>query len=317
MDIAAVSSPIPQQTPTGISPGAGSRDPMVALCGPSPAMERLWTQIRTVAPYFRVILLEGETGCAAESVAEALHSLSPFRKGPLVTLTPAEAPRRLRNPRRLLQESAGGVLYLSEANQLSPEAQADLQRFLRLNRLHLVGIVAFSAGPLRSLVSAGTFSAELALSLGSFSLNVPALRQRPEDIALLAQSFLQEACADLGRPVPALSPGWIEAATGHAWSGNLTQLRAVMALAAEDGEDPLAAHDFDGALNRHTAIRDGNGESATVRMIALDQVVREHIRSVLIGCKGNKLRASEVLGISRSTLYRMLQSGPTALAIFN
>lgn len=314
MNILHITQPFPSvPTPSFVPVQSFPEDLLLQLRGPSEPMARLWSQIKVVAPHFRTLLLTGERGSGAETVARLLQTLSPHGKGRFLSFNVAQDPdgvaKRLRSPRRLLQGVAGGVLYLHEVDRLSPEAQADLLRFLRLNRHHLCALIAFSSRDLRSLVVADGFSDSLAEYLGSFSISLPALRERRGDIPLLAESCLREACLRLDQPVPQLSEGFLQEAMGLEWPGNLDQLRAVMELLAGSSTGaPLEAADLNAALVDWGQAPGVNEASTDVRLVKLDQVMQEHIRSVLIACKGNKLRASEILGISRSTLYRMLDS---------
>ena len=277
------------------------------LIGPSPAMGRLWAQLRLLAPHFRVALLTGEPGCAADAVAQALHDLSPFSGTPLVSIRAADADRRLRHPGALFGNAARGALFVTDIDCLSAAAQQMLLRFLRLRRHRRIAVVGFTSVDLRPLVSSGAFNTELFAHIGSLRIQLPALRERVQDIPLLTHQFLQIEAVRLGRPVPALDPAFLTAAAEYAWPGNLDQLRRAVAWLLESCDRPMLA-----PADLHTAIAavrvEPDGQETAVRMVPLDHVVQEHVRAVLVGCNGNKLRAAEVLGISRSTLYRMLEA---------
>ena len=277
------------------------------LIGPSPAMGRLWAQIRLLAPHFRLALLTGEPGCAADAVAQALHDLSSFSGTPLIRIRAAEADRRLRHPSTLFGSSTRGALFVTDIDRLSPAAQQMLLRFLKLRRNRRIAIVGFTSADLRPLVSSGAFNTELFAHLGSLRIQLPPLRERVQDIPLLAHQFLQAETARLGRPAPALDPQFLTAAADYTWPGNLDQLRGAIAWLIENCDRPmLTPADLHMAIS---AVRlEPEGPEAAVRMVPLDHVVQEHVRAVLVGCNGNKLRAAEVLGISRSTLYRMLEA---------
>jgi DNA-binding NtrC family response regulator len=160
---------------------------------------------------------------------------------------------------------------------------------------------------LRPLVSAGGFSAELAGVLEALRVAVPRLRERAEDIPHLMNYMAQRMAEESGGRTAELSSGFLEEAARFDWPGNLAQMRAAMRLLVERSADvPLQAGDLAEALEAMAAMQPAAPTGP--RLVKLEQVVQEHIRSVLIGCNGNKLRAAEVLGISRSTLYRMLES---------
>jgi DNA-binding NtrC family response regulator len=269
-------------------------------------MARLWSQIRLLAPHFRIALLMGEPGCGAEAVAEALHDLSPFAGGPLVRLRAVDAERQLRHPGSLLGNGRRSGLFLSDVDRLSLKAQESLLRLLKLRRHRRIAVVAFTSQDLRPLVSAGSFNGELFANLTSLRLQIPSLRERVQDVPLLTHQFLQAEVRRLNRALPRLDSTFVAALTEYTWPGNLEQMQATMAWLMEHRDDHLCAPDLHAAISE--ARVDAEQNDAPVRMVPLDDVVQEHVRAVLIGCNGNKLRAAEVLGISRSTLYRMLDA---------
>jgi DNA-binding NtrC family response regulator len=277
-----------------------------ALLGPSTAIARLWEQVRRVAPHFRTALLTGEPGTAAESAARALHGLSPAASQPLLVLASEEAEQQLRS-RSLLD----GTIYLSELDRLSSAAQSGLRHLLRQRGPQPVRVIAYSPSSLRTLVSASGFNPDLSASLGALRIALPALRERTEDIAFLAAHFLQQSAELRSVAPPALSPDLLEAARSHAWPGNLDQLRAALdwLIVERGGQSAFDATDLETALAAAAAAKPP--EPAPARLIRLDKVVNDHVRSVLAACHGNKLRAAEILGISRSTLYRMLDQTAT------
>jgi DNA-binding NtrC family response regulator len=280
------------------------------LIGPSPAMARLWSQIRLLAPHFRVALLSGEPGCGADAVAQALHDLSPFAGTPLIRIRSVDADRQLRHPGALFGTAPRGALFLTDVDRLSPSSQQVVIRLLKLRRHRRIAIVASTSVDLRPLVSAGTFDGELFANLASLRIHVPSLRERPEDIPLLTHQFLQAEAMRQGETIPSLDPALLAAINDYTWPGNLDQLKLAIAWMLEHCEDVLSPSDL------HAAIAEVRAETEStetpVRMVPLDHVVQEHVRAVLIGCNGNKLRAAEVLGISRSTLYRMLDAASVA-----
>jgi DNA-binding NtrC family response regulator len=290
------------------------------LAGSSVAATQLRSQIRRVAPHFRAALLTGEPGCGDEQVARALHGLSPAARQPFVVLGAVEAERRFARPAAGLAASpAEGMVYLPEASRMSRTAQAGL--LAQLQGAHawqhspaqggmgrgLLQVVAFTGTGLRPLVSAGGFSAELAGVLEALRVAVPRVRERGEDIPHLMRYMAQRTAEEMGGRTADLSSGFLEEAARFDWPGNLDQMRAAMRLLVKRSADvPLQAGDLAEALEELAAMQPA--APAGPRLVKLEQVVQEHIRSVLIGCNGNKLRAAEVLGISRSTLYRMLES---------
>ena len=139
---------------------------------------------------------------------------------------------------------------------------------------------------------------------------VESLRERAQDIPLLTHQFLQAEATRQARSVPSIDPALLAAIVDYTWPGNLDQLRSAIAWMLEHCEGALTAADLHAAIAEVRA--DTESAEIPVRMVSLDHVVQEHVRAVLIGCNGNKLRAAEVLGISRSTLYRMLDAASVA-----
>lgn len=292
------------------APAEPHRHDAQLLIGPSPAMSRLWSQLRVLAPHFRVALLTGEEGCGAEAVAEALHDLSSFAGTPLKYIRAAEAERQLRHPRTLFGNSPRGAIFLADVDRLSPVAQEMVLRLLKLRRHRRIAVVASTSVDLRSLVSAGTFNGELFSNLASLRLQIPSLRERLEDVPLLTHQLLQVESTRQGRQLPSTEPTFLAAVMDYTWPGNLEQLRSTIGWMVEHREGPLGPADVVAAISE--ARVEAAAAEAPVRMVPLDHVVQEHVRAVLIGCNGNKLRAAEVLGISRSTLYRMLDAASVA-----
>jgi len=298
--------------PAGVLASSSSepRPDAQRLIGPSPAMARLWSQLRLLAPHFRVALLLGEPGCGADAVAQALHDLSSFAGTPLVRIRAVDADRQLRHPGSLFGNAARGALFLTDIDRLSSSSQQVVLRLLRLRRHRRIAIVASTSVDIRPLVSAGSFNSELFVNLGSLRIHVPSLREREQDIPLLTHQFLQAEATRQGRAIPPLESGFLNAVNDYTWPGNLDQLRSAISWMLEHCEGALTPADL------HAAIAEVRAETEAaetpVRMVPLDHVVQEHVRAVLIGCNGNKLRAAEVLGISRSTLYRMLDAASVA-----
>jgi DNA-binding NtrC family response regulator len=288
-----------------------------ALQGNSPAALQLRSQLRRVGPYFRTALLTGETGCGQEDVAHALHQYSPVADRAFTMLTTAEAERRFTSNEAPAEDTpAEGLLYLPEVDRLTRDAQAGLLKLLRDRSAPR--IVAYARRGLRPLVSAGTFSPELAGTLGALRVALPTLRERAQDIPEFIRVYLRCAADTVhSRPVY-LAEGFPDAAMRYPWPGNFTQLRIAMGWLVENrAGSSLRPEDLRAAIEAIALTPPAEAPSEP-RLVPLDHVVQEHIRSVLVACNGNKLRAAEVLGISRSTLYRMLEmpldSGSFALA---
>ena len=277
------------------------------LNGRSAAIAKLWSQLQRVAPYFRTALLMGEPGTGAESAARALHDQSPFRDKPLKVLAAgaaeiyfAQGGVGMRNP--------NGAVFVEEVEKLSRAAQAGLLQLVRVRGSRSACVIAFARNDLRALVSAGSFSGELAAALGGLRIALPALRERREDIPALLAGIVSRTAAKLGRAEPLLGADFVEAACEFVWPGNLDQMAEMLAwLLSYRAESEFHREDFEAACEVYQP--ETVSVLKPVRMAKLEEMVQEHIRAVLLACEGNKLRAAEVLGISRSTLYRMLDAG--------
>ena len=297
---------LPAREPVTPYPDLLLPSPSFWLEGSSPAVTQLRSQIRRIAPYFRTALLVGEPGCGEQSAAHMLHHLSPLRQRPFVDLAAPGAAELFAEGHSEDAVASVGMFYISRPEQLSRSIQASLLRVLRRYRPQAPRIVAFTEQSLRQLVSDNRFSADLAECVGALRIVIPPLRDRPDDIPELLAHLLQGIAAQSGARLPELAPDLIAAAKNLPWRGNLIQLySAAEGLMERSTRLILHAPDLDAVLGAISpqVVQPNPG----VRMIRLDDVIQEHIRAVLSACNGNKLRTAEILGISRSTLYRMLE----------
>jgi DNA-binding NtrC family response regulator len=315
--------------------------PGPVLLGGSVAVRRLRSQIQRIAPHFRIALIRGEMGCGKEQIARAVHALSPAADGPFIathaaTLAESVAAGEEARPGRrsaagsLLESASGGTLYLRGAGELTFNLQTALLEFLRecdryrgmppLTRPTRIGssarrpaeirILVGSDRDLRTLAAIGQFREDLYAQVSAVEIFAPPLRQRVEDIPLIAEWLLRRMADATGQAAKELAEETGFRLQEHLWPNNLRELERVVCQAAA-----LA----DGALiePRHllSVVEPAYGKLArgpAVRPVRLHDVIQQHVLGVLTECGGNKLRAAEVLGISRSTLYRMLDSGPLA-----
>jgi len=277
-----------------------------ALLGPSPAIARVWSQIRRVAPHFRAAVITGEPGSGAEAAARSLHALSPVSQLPFAVIEAAEAESFL--TATSIHSVLEGLIFIPDADRLTPAAQRGLIRKLRIRGRHPLRVVVAAATELRASVSAGRFSAELAEILGTVRIALPPLRERSEDIPLLLTQLSQRVAERLGVATPVFAPSFQAAAVAFAWPGNLAQVEQLFTHLLSSGQATVLTSEHFAAATERTPEAPSLVPAPT-RMVRLEAIVQEHIRAVLIACHGNKLRAAEVLGISRSTLYRMLDGG--------
>jgi DNA-binding NtrC family response regulator len=168
-------------------------------------------------------------------------------------------------------------------------------------------IVASTGEDLRILVSTGRFSQELYQRLATVEITLPPLRERQEDLPELARHFLERFATLYGRSVREIADEAVERMQQHLWPGNVSELESVLrnTVLRSDGE-VLQSHDL--PLLANTI----DSEQSSAKSVRLQDVIAQHVLRVLKDCGGNKLRASELLGISRSTLYRMLDANVSA-----
>ncbi|MBI4254938.1 MAG: sigma-54-dependent Fis family transcriptional regulator [Candidatus Rokubacteria bacterium] len=305
------------------------------LIGHSHQMVETYKLVARVASLDTTVLIQGETGTGKELVARAIHYASARADRPFVVVDCAALPETLFESELfghergaftgalaarpgLLETSAGGTCFLDEIGELTAPLQAKLLRTLQERTVRRVGgnepipvdirIVAATNRDLRKLVAEGGFRDDLYYRLNVVTITVPPLRERLQDIPLLAQHFLEKFAPGAGRPAKRLAPGALALLVGYHWPGNVRELEHVIERAvALASSEMLLPDDFPEHLR-------GGSEHApslpTARM-TLEEVKRWYVNKRLEEAGGNKLRAAELLGIDRRTLYRILQRQAT------
>jgi len=305
------------------------------LVGQSHQMAEIYKLVARVATFDTTVLIEGETGTGKELVARAIHDASARSASPFVVVDCASLPEALFESelfghergaftgaliarRGLLEMSAGGTCLLDEIGELSAPLQAKLLRALQERAIRRVGgndpipvnvrILAATNRDLRKLVADGTFRDDLYYRLNVVTIAVPPLRERAQDIPLLAQHFLEKLAHTTGQPVRALAPETLALLTGYHWPGNVRELEHVLERAvALSASDPLLPDDFPSHL-RHAP---EEAPRLPAARMTLEDVKRWYVSRMLEEAGGNKARAAELLGIDRSTLYRILDRTAT------
>jgi DNA-binding NtrC family response regulator len=290
-----------------------------AMVGRSPVMQHLFTRMRCTAPHFRLATIEGEPGTGKLLAARTLHQLGPGSDGPFAPFATDEF---LENPAALWKDARGGLLYLSHIEELSPDRQRELRDFLERVareriRIHATSgplqLVAGSLQPLRRLSAAGSFRADLASHLTAIRFAMPPLRERREDIPLLAAIFLHRWSERHGKPLRGFGPGVLARLAAHSWPGNVRDLEsAVNAAALETTGQWIRPIDIP-RLDWTPAHPPVPIPESTADDPNLDRAILRHVTRVLARVNGNKVRAARLLGISRSTLYRMLETPASEL----
>lgn len=283
---------------------SATADFSIMLLGPSIPMSHLWLQIRSLAPFMRTLLLTGEPDCGAEAVASVFLQLSRESQRPFVKLHKSEAELRFARLARSPYLYDNTFYFIPEVGDLSLQAQEGLCRVLHNRRTNGVSVVASTSYDLSSLASIGTFLPQLSRSLGAVRVRVPKLSERAEDLPILLQQMIHRLCLAERHPVPQLSSELFHSAMTYPWAGNFRELAAICRelLEGQHGETHLDEKDW----KRATQVLRRAEAASHVRLLTLKQIVNEHLQGVLVACEGKKSRAAEVLGISRSCLYRML-----------
>jgi len=301
------------------------------IVGHSLAIRRVMRTIEEVAPSSAPVLIVGESGTGKELVARTIHELSARRDGPYVAVNCAAIPETLmeselfghergsftgadRRREGSFEMANGGTLLLDEITEMKVELQAKLLRVIEDQKLRRVGgtveialevrLLAASNRNLAEATRLGRLREDLYYRLNVFTIELPPLRERLEDIAALVENFVAHFAAAIGKTVTGVDNESLEILRGHRWPGNVRQLRNVIERATIVAQGPLiTAADLPADVRRvnrkgpHFELRIGD---------SLDDLEREFIFRTLEFTNGNKVRAAEILGISLKTLYNRL-----------
>ncbi|HEX5791136.1 MAG TPA: sigma-54 dependent transcriptional regulator [Luteolibacter sp.] len=313
------------------------------LIGKSPEIQRVGEMIRQIAPTRATVLIEGESGTGKEVVASLLHHLSGRPAAKLVTVhCAALSPQLLESElfghekgaftgaaqRRIgrFEQAEGGTLFLDEIGEIDEATQVKLLRVLSERTLERVGsntpikvdvrVIAATNRDLRRMVDEGRFREDLYFRLNVVSIAMPPLRERVEDIVLLANAFLQEFAAENNRPLKPLSDEALKRLLAYEWPGNVRELRTAIEHGVVMSNDAIIdvahlprflQHGAAGSLRaQHAAMAEKKplDASAEFNLHALES---RTIRAALAAAAGNRTHAADLLGVSRRTLQRKLK----------
>jgi transcriptional regulator of acetoin/glycerol metabolism len=313
---------------------ASSKYTFADLLGHSPVLHRALSLARAAArgPHFKPVLLTGESGTGKELVAHAIHAESPRAHGPFIVVNCGAFPRELieselfgyasgafTGARRegqmgKFEAAHGGTIFLDEIDSLPLELQTRFLRVLedgvvvRLGGTNGVSVdarvVAACSVDLRCRVQESTFRLDLFHRLSVVEIVLPSLRERPEDVPLLAAAFLEEECAAAGRDVLALSPEVVDCLRAYPWPGNIRELRNVCArwvLTVEGRE--VRAEDVPRHLREAPCSQPGDVATAS----SLRQIGDAIIRQTLAECGKDVGEAARRLKVAKTTIYRRLK----------
>ncbi len=341
-------------------PEPAEADDRFPLIGRSPAMQEIYRTIARLTTADLTVMINGESGTGKELVARALHDHGKRRSGPFVAINMAAIPRELIESELFghergaftgalnrtvgrFEQANGGTLFLDEIGDMPPEAQTRLLRVLQEGEFTLVGgrqpvkanvrIIAATHRDLRAAIRQGLFREDLFYRLNVVPIRIPPLRERIEDIPLLARRFLDRARDD-GLPVKALDQGAIERLKRNPWPGNVRELENLMrrlaALCPDEtitaraieteltestpaaGADVTAAPEtLARAVERHIraflAAHEGSSAPSDIYDRIISEVERPLIRLTLAATRGNQIKAAAMLGLNRNTLRKKIR----------
>jgi transcriptional regulator with PAS, ATPase and Fis domain len=336
--------------------------PLPEIVGNAPSMQSVYRMVRLVAPFTANVLLVGETGTGKEVIARAVHKLSSRRDGPYIRVNCGALPETLleselfghvkgaftgaiENKAGRFEAAHGGSIFLDEINSMSAKLQVKLLRVLQEREFERVGdsrtirvdvrVIAATNATLEDLVERGEFREDLYYRLNVVPIVLPPLRERYEDIPVLAAFFLKRYAEANRLPnTPELSPEVISALRAHDWPGNVRELEnAIERLVVLAADGPLnpeflltqrprsfsrnlrgnlggsnSLTDFAGLLR--AVVRSGMQHPLPSGLELYDFVVggveREVIEQAMRQCGGTQINAAKLLGINRNTLHKKL-----------
>ena len=295
------------------------------LEGQSEAARQLYTYVKLVAPTSMSVLINGASGTGKEYVAKRIHQLSKRSEKPFVAIDCGAIPKELaaseffghkkgsftgaiEDKVGAFIEADGGTIFLDEIGNLSYDVQVQLLRVLQERRVKPIGtttevkvdvrLIAATNEDLKAAIKSGAFREDLYHRINEFTIYMPHLCERGEDIPLFANFFLDQANRELEKPVPGFLPEAMERISQYTWPGNLREMRnTVMRAALLAQGNPIRVEHLGIDMNIDKPINilhDPDSE-------------RTKIVSALQKCSGNKSKAAAMLGIDRKTLYNKLK----------
>jgi transcriptional regulator with GAF, ATPase, and Fis domain len=309
------------------------------IIGRAPPLKEALTLAAKVAPAETTVLLTGESGTGKELVARAIHYASARADGPFVTINCAALPETLleselfghergaftgadrQKPGRF-ELAAGGTLFLDEVGELPMTVQVKLLRVLKSREFERVGgtttlradvrLIAATNRDIEQAVEGGTFRDDLYYRLNVFRVHLPPLRDRGEDVLLLAEHFVRELAARMGKGEMGLSRDAREALLAHPWPGNIRELQNAIERAlimSEGGLITAGQLGVPSRVERTIVPRQISEVTSGPDMVdsPLPEVERRLVFDALSRAKGNKSKAAKLLGITRSQLYTRLK----------
>lgn len=310
------------------------------LEGESEAAQKLYNYVRLVAPTPMSVLINGASGTGKEYVAHRIHQLSTRADKPFIAIDCGSIPKdlaaseffghvkgsftgALTDKTGAFEEANGGTLFLDEIGNLGYDVQVQLLRAIQERRIRPVGsnketqvdvrLVSATNENLKKAIAEGRFREDLYHRINEFTLVMPALKERGEDILLFANFFLDKANKELGREVIGFDADAMALIQNYSWPGNLRQMKNVVKRATLLAQGKVIhAADLQIDLTETETIDDSNVNPTSVpiprtSLLHDEQQEQERIREALRQCNFNKSKAARLLGIDRKTLYNKLK----------
>jgi DNA-binding NtrC family response regulator len=306
------------------------------ILGKSKPMLDLFALIKKVAGSRTTVLLQGRSGTGKELVAKAVHYNSPRRGRPLVTVNCAAIPKDLleselfghlkgaftgaiANKRGLFEEADGGSLFLDEIGELCPELQVKLLRVLQEREIRRIGdtrtvsvdvrLIAATNRDLAQAVNEGLFREDLYYRLNVIPIVLPDLKDRTEDVPLLATHFLMKYAKEADPPIEGIAKDAMRLLLEYDWPGNVRELENVIERAVILARGPqILPGDLPAQLRAHQTPPPHQSTAASPHRPTLEELERDYIATVLRETRWHQMRAAHILGIDRRTLYRKIRT---------
>ncbi|MBA4147920.1 MAG: sigma-54-dependent Fis family transcriptional regulator [Verrucomicrobia bacterium] len=305
------------------------------IIGESPRIREILEIVQQVAPTRATILILGESGTGKELIAKAIHQLSPRAKHPLVTVhCAALSPTLLESElfghekgaftgaheRRIgrFEQAQGGTLFLDEIGEIDQATQVKLLRFLSERTFERVGsnktltadvrVVTATNKDLEEMVNAGTFREDLYFRLKVVELVMPPLRERMEDVPLLAHTFLREFARENEKKINEFSPEAMEALMHYCWPGNVRELRTAIEHAVVlCRENKIILRDLPQNVRTGFSKLGNSTSPLTAEPTTVGEAEKQMMMRALKECDGNRSEAAKKIGMSRRTFHRRLR----------